>query len=343
MAKRCANITVCILPLVLSLAGCENKPENPYLQIVQIEQLIVKPRPSAAKFEKTRQEAEKVLQKLSEGADFAETARIYSTHSSSSQGGELTLTQGWMDPAFDDAVFAMEDSSLSGVIQTPAAFYIVYRQYGEYLEVRTNHILIKPFKETQGESEEQTYENARRKALTIYKRIQQGESFYDLARQYSEDEGTAKNGGDVGWTKRHRLDPSYEAVAFAQVPGQISEPVKTRFGYHIIRTVKKKSLNLHVKMIEFKVPLADEDRLKARTALEEARKQALAGTSLKTLAESSAGDPAGEFIYNEPYEVRKSLLLPGLASQIEKMDEGDISGIIENELGYFFVRLIKKD
>ena len=113
--------------LILWGAGCTKKEENPYLQSVRFEQLLVKPVPSPEEFEKAEIEALKVLEDLRAGADFAEAARNYSVHSSSSRGGELTLTKGWMVPAFDEAVFAMEDSSLSGLIRTPEAMYLVYR------------------------------------------------------------------------------------------------------------------------------------------------------------------------------------------------------------------------
>jgi parvulin-like peptidyl-prolyl isomerase len=173
--------------------------------------------------------------------------------------------------------------------------------------------------------------------------VQKGENFYDLAKKYSEDEGSAQNGGDVGWTKRNFLDKDYETVAFGQKEGEISEPIRTRFGYHIVRTVKKKDLSLHVRLIEFKVPISDAELAKARAALEEAYKQARAGTELKTLAQRFADNPDGLFIYSEPYDVRKNMLVPELAVQIEKMGEGGITDIIERDKEYYFVRLIKKD
>ena len=80
-----------------------------------------------------------------------------------------------------------------------------------------------------------------------------------------------------------------------------------------------------------------------RAALEEAHNQALEGTNLKAIAERFTDYPGGFFKYHEPYDVRKSLMVPQLAGQIEKLDEGDISGIIEGESGYYFVRLVNKD
>ena len=323
-------------------AGCTKKEENPYLQSVRFEQLLVKPVPSPEEFEKVEIEALKVLEDLRAGADFAEAARNYSVHPSSSRGGELTLTKGWMDPAFDEAVFAMKDSSLSDLIRTPEALYLVYRISSEYLRVRTSHILIKAGDETTGESWQGDKEAAELKAWEIYRRLKKGESFYELAREHSDDPGSAQNGGDLGWTKRNTLDRDYEAMAFSQEPGEISQPTKTRFGYHIIRTVKKKDLHLETRLIQFEIPIGQKERRKARTALEKARSQAAAGFELKVLQERFAENPDGVFIYHEPYEVRKNLLIPTLAVQIEKMDEGDLSEIMESGMNYYFIRLIEQ-
>ena len=327
---------------VLLCPGCGKEKTNPYLESIEIEQLLVKPKPSPEVYEKVREQAENVLKQLKEGADFAEMARKYSSHSSKSRGGKLTLTRGWMPDPFDEVVFSMPDSSLSPVISTPEAFYIVYREYGQYLQVRTSHILIAPDKDKEGRFKEQALKEAKRKAWALYRRLKRGESFYDLARQYSDDKNSGQNGGDLGWKKRGSLITAYEKVAYAQEPGQISEPVLTPFGYHIIRTVQKKDLSLHLRIIEFEVPVIDTDRRKARLALEQARKQVLAGTDMETVAMRFAKHPAGEFKYNKPYAVRKNLLVPELAAQIEKMEEGEVSSILEGDTGFYFVRFVKK-
>ena len=115
--------------------------------------------------------------------------------------------------------------------------------------------MIKAGDETTAENWQGDKDAAELKALEIYRRLKKGESFYELAREHSDDPGSAQNGGDLGWTKRNTLDRDYEAVAFSQEPGEISQPTKTRFGYHIIRTVKKKDLNLEIKFIQFEIPI----------------------------------------------------------------------------------------
>jgi len=343
MTKSQRKLVIFFSFFILIATGCKKEEKNPNLAMIKIEQLQVRARPSAEEYAKVEEEAKKVLQKLQEGADFAEMARTYSTNTSGQRGGEMTVAEGWLEPELNKTVFSMPDSSLSGIIRTPEALYLAYREYGEYLQVRSSHILVKPIEAVKGESKEASFARAKDKAREIYQRVQKGENFYDLAKKYSEDEGSAQNGGDVGWTKRNFLDKDYETVAFGQKEGEISEPIRTRFGYHIVRTVKKKDLSLHVRLIEFKVPISDAELAKARAALEEAYKQARAGTELKTLAQRFADNPDGLFIYSEPYGVRKNMLVPELAVQIEKMGEGGITDIIERDKEYYFVRLIKKD
>ncbi len=339
-----ALLAVQLATLLASLlaAGCGGKPPDDHLASVRIEQILVRPKPTPEALEQAAGQAGQLLRQLRDGADFAELARTHSTHASAAQGGELVVAEGWLPKPLEDTLFALPDSGLSGVIRTPDAAYIMQRLSGEYLQVRTSHILVKPVEEVKGEPSEQSQENAHRKALQLYERLQQGESFYDLARENSDDEGTAGNGGDVGWTKRNGLDRDYEAVVFNQEPGQISRPFKTRFGWHIARTVQKRNLSLKVRLIELKAPIGPQENRKAVEALRQARELVRRGSPFPAVAESLADNPDGVFKYNEPYEVRRNMLIPSLAQELSKLDEGDVSGIIETDDGAYFVRLLKK-
>jgi hypothetical protein len=98
-------------------------------------------------------------------------------------------------------------------------------------QVRARHVLLQ-FPE--GASDAQV-DSVRALANTLRERIGGGEAFEEIARQYSADEGTAANGGDLGTFGKNEMVPAFEAAAFSLEVGEISEPVETTFGLHIIR------------------------------------------------------------------------------------------------------------
>jgi peptidyl-prolyl cis-trans isomerase C len=92
-------------------------------------------------------------------------------------------------------------------------------------QIKAGHILVK----TEDE------------AKKILERIKKGEDFTSLAKKYSIDIGSAKNGGDLGFFSPGQMVPEFEAAAFRLKKGEISKPVRTKFGYHIIRVADKKT------------------------------------------------------------------------------------------------------
>lgn len=102
--------------------------------------------------------------------------------------------------------------------------------------VRASHILISVAQD----APEEQQQLALAKAISITQRIQAGEDFAELARQYSEDPGSASNGGDLGFFGRGMMVPEFEAAAFGLEVGQVTaEPVRTQFGYHIIKVTDR--------------------------------------------------------------------------------------------------------
>ncbi len=104
---------------------------------------------------------------------------------------------------------------------------------------RTSHILIMV---PEGAAEEQD-RLARRRAEALYARARKGDDFAKLAQENSMDP-SASQGGDIGMVPRGQLDPAYEAAAFELPVGGISEPVRSRFGYHIIKVTERKKEGL---------------------------------------------------------------------------------------------------
>jgi len=117
------------------------------------------------------------------------------------------------------------------------------RQYfeqhkSEYEAVHARHILIRakgsPLPAQPGKKE-LTEEEALAKAQEIHKKLVAGEDFASLAKTESDDARSAANGGDLGSFKRDQMVPAFAQAAFGLAVGQLSEPVKTQFGYHLIK------------------------------------------------------------------------------------------------------------
>lgn len=331
-----------MLALALLLTGCGKEKENPNLASVRIEQLTFKPVPTDEEIEKTGVRAQVLLDSILAGADLETMARQYSTHSSASRGGVITLTTGWMPAGFDESVDTLPDGAISGLIRTPTAYYIVRRDSSEYLSVRSSHILIRVDTTRAWVARDKAIKEAEDKAWEMYNRIQAGESFHDLAREFSEDPGSAQNGGDLGWTKRNSLVRDYENVAFGQPEGAVSRPVKSSYGYHVIRTVKKRDLNLFLRLIEIKATVKDADLARARKVADHARGLAMRGRPLEQIQEELQGGPDAELSYSKPYEVRKRMLIPQIAQIVDKLGRGDVSEVLGSNSGYYFIRLVDK-
>jgi len=106
-------------------------------------------------------------------------------------------------------------------------------QYSQPEQVRASHILLK----TEGKDDAAV----KAKAEDLLKKAKAGADFAELAKANSEDEGSAKNGGDLDFFGRGRMVPEFDQVAFQLQPGQISDVVKTQYGYHIIKLTDKKA------------------------------------------------------------------------------------------------------
>jgi peptidyl-prolyl cis-trans isomerase D len=106
------------------------------------------------------------------------------------------------------------------------------QQYQTPEQVKASHILLK----TDGKDEA----TVRKQAEDVLKEVKSGGDFAALAKKYSEDEGSKANGGDLDYFGRGRMVPEFENVAFTLAPGQVSDLVKSQFGFHIIKVIDKR-------------------------------------------------------------------------------------------------------
>jgi peptidyl-prolyl cis-trans isomerase SurA len=179
-------------------------------------------------------QAQDLVQELRDGADFAQMAIAKSSASTALEGGDLGWRRaGELPTLFADAVLDMQVDDIVGPIASGATIHIIklldQRGAGTERMAQTNvsHILIRP-------SEIVTNEQAKAQAQAVYERIQAGEDFAELAREFSEDPASALNGGTLGWSTPDQFVPQFAQVMMAAGIGEVSTPFESEFGWHLL-------------------------------------------------------------------------------------------------------------
>ena len=186
-----------------------------------------------------------VYKKLSEGADFAAMAAQYSSGETALSGGDL----GWRKAAqlptlFADTVLDMKHGEISQPIRSASGYHLI-----KVLEVRggteqivqqtkTRHILVKP-------NEIRTETETRKLIEDIYLQLQDDpEQFETLAKTYSDDPGSALQGGSLGWVNPGTMVPQFEQQMQSAPIGKISKPFRTDFGWHILQVEERRNQDM---------------------------------------------------------------------------------------------------
>ena len=118
------------------------------------------------------------------------------------------------------------------------AFYEEHKaEFKQHSKIRARHILIR----VKPKAGKDAVEKARQKILNLYSRVKEGENFAVLAKKHSQDPGTAKKGGDLGYFKKGDLLPQFDRVAFNLPKNEVSPPVRTQLGFHLIKVTDKKA------------------------------------------------------------------------------------------------------
>jgi peptidyl-prolyl cis-trans isomerase SurA len=219
--------------------------------------VVVPEQASPDQIEARRRRAQEALKQVREGTDFAQVAAGYSDAPDALQGGNL----GWRAPARLPTVFAetirgMTPGDVSGVLRSASGFHIVKLQETRSRnqptvieQTRARHILIK-VNEITSESEAKT------KLERVKDRIDRGAKFEDQAKLNSEDASAAK-GGDLGWLSPGDTVPDFERAMSALKPGEMSGPVRSPFGWHLILVTDRRMQDV----------TAERQREQARAAL----------------------------------------------------------------------------
>lgn len=195
---------------------------------------------SPEQIREAREKAEAVLTQLREGADFSETAITSSDSQQALEGGDLGWRKGGELPTlFADVVPRMEPGDISDLIRSAGGFHIIKlldHRTGDrqvVTQTRARHILI----ETTDLVDEQT---ALETLQELRQQILEGASFSALATSHSDDTVSGSSGGDLGWVTPGELVPEFAQAMDRLSPGEVSEPVQSPFGWHLIEVVSRR-------------------------------------------------------------------------------------------------------
>ncbi len=190
---------------------------------------------SATDIKKAQEKVNQVLEKLREGQDFGKLAMSYSDDANALKGGDL----GWralrdIPSLFSEGITRMQAGQVADAIRSPSGFHIIKMLEIKGIDSHTitktkvRHILIKT-NELIDDTE------ASKRLLELKKRIEDGDDFAALARSHSDDKGTAIKGGSLDWVTPGDLVKPFEEAMNGLNIGQISAPVQTQFGWHLIQ------------------------------------------------------------------------------------------------------------
>lgn len=236
-------------------------------QELNIAQILVRVPENASpqQIAERKQRAEQAIAQLKSGADFAKVAASFSDAGDALKGGEL----GWRSPSrlpqlFVDATEKLKDGDIAPLVRSANGFHVlklVGRRSASLVkagagtavqQTHARHILIKV-------NQIVSPADARRKLIELKERLDNGAAkFEDLARLYSND-GSAGKGGDLGWIYPGDTVPEFERAMNALKPGEVSQPIESPFGYHLIEVLERKTEELS----------KERQRLVARQALRE--------------------------------------------------------------------------
>jgi peptidyl-prolyl cis-trans isomerase SurA len=191
--------------------------------------------------EEAKRKVEEIRASLQAGASFEEAALVYSQGQNALQGGALGWKKAGQLPAiFLDALEKLKTGEISEIIRSPVGFHILKlndRQTGKsaqsVTQVHVRQILMRP-------SEVQSVADIKTKLAALRERALLGDDFAELARAYSEDAASAAHGGDLGWVGPGQTVPEFEKTMDELKAGEISAPVESSFGVHLIQVLGRR-------------------------------------------------------------------------------------------------------
>jgi len=233
--------------VVATEAEIDNFLANPALDANQQDEynlahiLILSPEgASPEKLAELRAKAEKAQAELQAGIHFSQVSAAYSDAQNALQGGSLGWrAEGQLPTLFATVVKTLKPGENSSVIQSPNGFHIVklVDKRGKNVQLvvkqtHARHILVKT-------NEVISDDDARNRLALLKERIEHGSDFAELAKLHSDDL-SANRGGDLNWLNPGDTVPEFERAMDALKPGEVSEPVRSPFGWHLIQVLERR-------------------------------------------------------------------------------------------------------
>ena len=196
---------------------------------------------SSSAIQKAKEKADTIVADLRSGKDFKQTAVSVSNDDNALKGGDLGWRgMGQIPTLFVDTVQTMSQGDVSDPIRSPSGFHIIKMLETEggaqhiVTKTKVRHILIKT-NELVDDAE------AEKRLRALRERISDGDDFASLARAHSDDKGSAINGGSLDWVSPGALVPPFEEAMNKLGINDISQPIQTQFGWHIIQVLGREN------------------------------------------------------------------------------------------------------
>ncbi len=195
-------------------------------------------------YQAAEEKAGALVTSLRSGEDFASAAVAQSSGVTALKGGDMGWRkEGQLPGIFAELVKDMNVGDISDPISTASGFHIIKleEKRGGSTQIveqtKASHILIRT-NEVRDEAQAETLINQ------LYQRAQSGEDFAELAKEFSDDPGSGSIGGELGWVSPGEMVPEFDSVMATQKVGTISEPLKSRFGWHIIKVEDRRQADM---------------------------------------------------------------------------------------------------